>query len=84
MKKRLLLGILSVVMLSACFTGCGKKNGSKDMIYAVEAGSAGEAAAKEKDFKYNAVDSQANALMGLGINCVIPVSYTHLTLPTKA
>ena len=63
MKKRLLFGILAVVMLSACFTGCGKKSGSKDMIYAVEAGSAGEAAAKEKDFKYNAVDSQANALM---------------------
>ncbi len=33
------------------------------MVYAVEAGSAGEEAAKEKGFQYNSVSSQADALM---------------------
>ena len=33
------------------------------MTYAVEAGSAGEAVAKEKGFNYNSVSSQADALM---------------------
>jgi polar amino acid transport system substrate-binding protein len=34
-----------------------------DLVYAVEAGSAGEAVAQEKGFKYNSVASQADALM---------------------
>ena len=34
-----------------------------DLVYAVEAGSAGEAAAEEKGFQYNSVASQADALM---------------------
>jgi polar amino acid transport system substrate-binding protein len=34
-----------------------------DIVYAVEAGSAGEAVAQEKGFKYNSVASQADALM---------------------
>ena len=33
------------------------------MTYAVEAGSAGEAVAKEKGFNYNSVSSQADAFM---------------------
>jgi polar amino acid transport system substrate-binding protein len=36
---------------------------SDDIVYAVEAGSAGEAVAQEKGFKYNSVASQADALM---------------------
>lgn len=53
---------------------CGDKKGSGDSkndskkdgkgtVYAVETGSAGEAAAKEKGFEYNSVSSQADALM---------------------
>ena len=45
---------------------CGGKDASSDAdnrVYAVEAGSAGEAAAKEKGFEYNSVSSQADALM---------------------
>ncbi len=34
-----------------------------DLVYAVEAGSAGEAAAEENGFQYNSVASQADALM---------------------
>ena len=34
-----------------------------DLVYAVEAGSAGEAAAEEKGFQFNSVASQADALM---------------------
>jgi polar amino acid transport system substrate-binding protein len=36
---------------------------TSDLVYAVEAGSAGEAVAQEKGFKYNSVASQADALM---------------------
>ncbi len=35
----------------------------KDLVFAVEAGSAGEAAAKENGFNYTAVDTQAKTLM---------------------
>lgn len=42
-------------------TASGSANA--DMVYAVEAGSAGEEAAQEKGFKTNAVASQADALM---------------------
>lgn len=66
MKKRI------AVLLACCMvfgmTACG---GSKETagtesnkkVYAVEAGSAGEKAAKEKGFQYNSVASQADALM---------------------
>jgi polar amino acid transport system substrate-binding protein len=36
---------------------------TSDIVYAVEAGSAGEAVAQEKGYKYNSVASQADALM---------------------
>lgn len=70
MKKKIAL-LLSVAMAATlCFTGCGSSNsnsdsssGSEDKVYAVEAGSAGEAVAKEKDWKINSVSSQADALM---------------------
>lgn len=54
--------LILVAALAMGTVGCGseKKAGK---VYAVEAGSAGEAAAKEKGFEYNAVSSQADALM---------------------
>ena len=59
MKKMiaLLLALTMVLALAAC----GSKN--KTMVYAVEAGSAGEAAAQEEGFEINSVDTQAKALM---------------------
>lgn len=68
MKKKIAM-LLSVVLTAGMmFTGCGNSdNGgekdAKDMVYAVEAGSAGEAAAKDKGYQYNSVSSQADALM---------------------
>ena len=58
MKKffALLLTLVMVLSLAAC-------GGNKKMVYAVEAGSAGEAAAKEAGFEINSVDTQAKALM---------------------
>lgn len=41
----------------------GEASGEAEMVYAVEAGSAGEAAAQEKGFQTNVVASQADALM---------------------
>ncbi len=43
--------------------GTQKSEKGDGMTYAVEAGSAGEAVAKEKGFNYNSVSSQADALM---------------------
>ncbi len=60
MKKKLLALLLAMAMLLA-LSACGKKNDS--MVYAVEAGSAGEAAAEAEGFEYNSVGSQADALM---------------------
>ena len=53
MKKKIAL-LLSVVMVaSLCLVGCGssKKSGTDSKVYAVEAGSAGEQAAKDKKCK---------------------------------
>ncbi len=69
MKKRLalLLGLTMTVglTLSACGGNDTEKEGGSEaaMVYAVEAGSAGEAAAEEKGYTYNSVASQADALM---------------------
>ena len=41
----------------------GQETDSKNMVYAVEAGSAGEEAAEDQGFSYNSVASQADALM---------------------
>ena len=58
--KFLSLALMSCLLLTAC----GNSSAGKDeKTYAVEAGSAGETAAKEKGFQYNAVSSQADALM---------------------
>ena len=66
MKKKLAI-VLSLVM-ALCFglAGCGGGDDTADdkaMVYAVEAGSAGEAAAKEQGWEINSVGSQADALM---------------------
>lgn len=61
-KKVAMLLVFSTVMCTA-LAGCGNKEDSKDMVYAVEAGSAGEAAAQEKGYQMNSVASQADALM---------------------
>ena len=70
MKKK--LAVVLVTALTLGMTACGAAGGASDvdtskseksMVYAVEAGSAGEEAAKEKGFAYNAVSSQADALM---------------------
>ena len=59
--KKVLCLVLAAVMALACLAGCGSKSAEK--VYAVEAGSAGEAVANEKGYKVNAVPSQADALM---------------------
>lgn len=74
MKKKLALMLTVVMAAGAVMSGCG--NSSKEassagadaeadssLVYAVEAGSAGEAAAGENGFQTNVVASQADALM---------------------
>lgn len=61
MKKRIAL-VLCGTMVAAMAVSAGV-SAEEDMVYAVEAGSAGEAAAEEKGFQYNSVASQADALM---------------------
>ena len=64
MKKRVsMLLAMCLVLGTAAFTGCGKEGGaagaqskpSEDIVYAVEAGSAGEAVAQENGYKFNSV-----------------------------
>jgi polar amino acid transport system substrate-binding protein len=70
--KKLSVFLLAAAMalsLAACgqsSAGAGssaKGSDAASLTYAVEAGSAGEAAAKEKGFTYNSVASQSDALM---------------------
>ena len=63
MKKMiaLLLTVMMLISLAACGGSAAKD--PADWIYAVEAGSAGEAAALENSFAVNSVDTQAKALM---------------------
>ena len=71
--KMLALTLVMGMTLTACGNG-GESNNDADanadgdgeqtaLVYAVEAGSAGEAAAQENGFAYNSVASQADALM---------------------
>ena len=62
--KRMTALVLTVMMLIS-LTACGSSAAKDpaDWIYAVEAGSAGEAAALEQGFAINSVDTQAKALM---------------------
>ena len=59
MKK--IIALLLVLIMVFALAACGQKD--KAMVYAVEAGSAGEAAALENSFEINSVDTQAKALM---------------------
>lgn len=64
MKKKIALLLSFTMVLGMALSGCGSKEaGNKSMVYAVEAGSAGEAVAVEKGFEHNSVASQADALM---------------------
>lgn len=72
--KRALAILLAALMCCTLLTACGQKPAEEDvpaagegtdaaMTYAVEAGSAGEAVAKENGYTYNPVAAQADALM---------------------
>ncbi len=67
MKKKLAVVLVTAMAVCGTLAGCGDaKETAADAgnrVYAVEAGSAGEAVAKEKGFQTNAVASQADALM---------------------
>ena len=68
MKNKIAITLILVLVMSLAFGGCSKKSEKTssdggDIVYAVEAGSAGEAVAKEKEYQYNSVASQADALM---------------------
>ena len=60
--KKTISVLLALLMLASAALLCACGSGS-DLVYAVEAGSAGEKAAKEKNWKMNSVASQADALM---------------------
>ncbi len=57
------LALGMALSLAACGGPGGGDEDGKDLVYAVEAGSAGEAAAQEKGYNYNSVASQADTLM---------------------
>ena len=71
MKKKIALVLATALTMGITLTACG--GAAKDTtatgedtaakVYAVEAGSAGEAAAQENGFQFNSVASQADALM---------------------
>lgn len=59
MKKNLAMLLSAVMVMGMAVPAYA----NEDLMYAVEAGSAGEAAAEEQGFQYNSVASQADALM---------------------
>ena len=69
MKKKYLALFLAAAMGCSLLAGCGGGDTTTDpaeepaLVYAVEAGSAGEAVAAEEGLEYNSVASQADALM---------------------
>ena len=63
MKKTVALLLVLTMGLSLVACGGKKEKAAADMVYAVEAGSAGEAAANDNGYKVNSVASQADALM---------------------
>lgn len=62
MKKKIAILLTLTMVMGMALAGCADKE-PKEMTYAVEAGSAGEAVAEEKGFAFNSVASQADALM---------------------
>lgn len=65
MKKKIALILATVMTMGMALVGCGGNDGDSDdaMVYAVEAGSAGEKVATENGYQMNSVVSQADALM---------------------
>ena len=75
MNKKIALLVAMTMVMGMALTGCGEKPAASSaaassevavedaMVYAVEAGSAGEAAAEDNGFTYNSVNTQADALM---------------------
>ncbi|MBR6527939.1 MAG: transporter substrate-binding domain-containing protein [Lachnospiraceae bacterium] len=63
MKKMIALLLTAMMLISLAACGGSAAKDPADWIYAVEAGSAGEAAALENSFAVNSVDTQAKALM---------------------
>jgi polar amino acid transport system substrate-binding protein len=61
MKKKLAFALCMTMVTGMAMSMCA--SASEDMVYAVEAGSAGEAVAEENGYEYNSVASQADALM---------------------
>ncbi len=61
MKKKIAMLLCATMLMGMALTGCGGKDDS--FVYAVEAGSAGEKVAQEKEYEINSVASQADALM---------------------
>ena len=68
MRKKLALLLGLTMAMGLTLSACGSKDAAEEstetaLVYAVEAGSAGEAAAEENGFEMNSVASQADALM---------------------
>ncbi len=61
--KKLLASLLTLTMLLALCMSFSVTASAADPVYAVEAGSAGEAVALEKGWAVNSVDTQSKALM---------------------
>lgn len=67
-KMKRMAALVLALMMTLALASCGGKSGSGSaagdgLIYAVESGSAGEAAAQEQGWDVNAVSNQAAALM---------------------
>lgn len=64
MKKKIAMLLSATMLMGTMLTGCGSQTTDSDVVvYAVEAGSAGEAVAEENGYEFNSVASQADALM---------------------
>ena len=63
MKKMIAILMIAMMLISLAACGGAAAKDPADWIYAVEAGSAGEAAALEKGYEINSVDTMAKALM---------------------
>ena len=84
MKKKLLMVLISVSMIASVFTGCGNSTEAKD---------SGKAQTEQADTKEDSADKadEEQAALEDGTytaefqtDSSMSVSYTHLTLPTKA
>lgn len=74
MKKKIAMLLTATMVMGLALTGCGGSkteeesasstaSSEKSIVYAVEAGSAGEMAAEDNGLEYKSVESQADAMM---------------------